>query len=277
MPGDLSFIAALLVGLLGSSHCLGMCGGIVNALNLGSPADPGTSRHTAFRHQLGYNAGRIFSYVLVGLLAGSVGAGISQTGINPGIGKFIAALFMIALGLYLANWWRGLVVFERAGARLWRHIEPIGRRLFPIRNSGQAFLLGMVWGWLPCGLVYAVVAWSLTTTDAVHGALLMLGFGLGTLPAMLLAGALLNRVRAWIRMPALRALAGGSVVVFGLYSAYGSLGGAHAQHRHAAEFRQPDASQAATSLSSRSPASLRSIAESSISTSRRLTRSTPLS
>lgn len=277
MPDELSFIAALLVGLMGSSHCLGMCGGIVNALNMGSNVNPGAGRQTLFRHQLGYNAGRIFSYVLVGLLAGSVGAGISQTGVNPGIGKFIAALFMIALGLYLANWWRGLVVLERAGARLWRYIEPIGRRLYPIRNSGQAFLLGMVWGWLPCGLVYAVVAWSLATTDALQGALLMLGFGLGTLPAMLLAGSLLNRVRDWMRMPALRALAGGCVIVFGLYSAYGSLGGPHAQHRHAAEIRQLEMPQAAASLSSRSPASLRSIAESSISTSRRLTRSTPLS
>ncbi len=274
MPQELTFFAAILVGLMGSSHCIGMCGGIVNALNLGTSDDPGASPHRALRHQLAYNSGRITSYVLVGFVAGMLGAGISQTGINPAIGKMIAALFMIALGLYLANWWRGLVVFERMGARLWRYIEPVGRRLYPIRNSGQAFLLGTVWGWLPCGLVYAVVAWSLTTASAAQGALLMLGFGLGTLPAMLLAGSLLNRVRNWVRLPALRALAGVSVIVFGLYSAYGSFGGSHAHHQHATS---PAPTQAAASLISRSPASLRNIFRSSISTSRRLTDSTPLS
>ena len=166
MPVELTFAAALIVGLLGSTHCLGMCGGIVAALNMGIADDLGKRPVSLLSYQLAYNAGRICSYVLVGLLAGTLGAGLAQLGVSPVAGKLFAAAFMIALGLYLANWWRGLAVLERLGAHLWRHIQPLAQRLFPIQSPFQAFLLGGLWGWLPCGLVYAVVAWSLTTSNS---------------------------------------------------------------------------------------------------------------
>ena len=131
MPVDLTFGAAIIVGLLGSSHCLGMCGGIVAALNMGVADGPTSKPRSLLIYQLSYNGGRISSYLLVGLLAGSLGAGLAQLGISPVAGKLVAAAFMIALGLYLANWWRGLAVLEKLGAKLWRHIQPLGKRLFP--------------------------------------------------------------------------------------------------------------------------------------------------
>ena len=226
---ELTFGAAILVGLLGSSHCLGMCGGIVSALNMGVTAD--LKPRPLFAYHLAYNLGRICSYVLVGFAAGSLGAGLAQLGVSPLAGRLFAALFMIALGLYLANWWRGLALLERLGTHLWRRLQPLGQSLLPVRNPLQAFLLGALWGWLPCGLVYAVVAWSLTTTNAVDAALLMFGFGLGTLPAMLLAGYAFNYLKDWVKAPRVRRLAGITVMAFGVYSGISGLLPS-AQHPH---------------------------------------------
>ncbi len=253
---DLSFGAAIVVGLLGSSHCIGMCGGIVAALNVGVSENINQRPRSLFIYHLGYNTGRIISYVLVGLLAGTLGAGLARLGVSPVAGKLLAAAFMIALGLYLANWWRGLVVLEKMGFRLWRHIQPLGQRLFPIQNPLQALLLGLLWGWLPCGLVYSVVAWSLTTGDAFAGAKLMLGFGIGTLPALLIAGNALNYFRNWVKSPLLRTSAGIMVIAFGLYSGYTGL--TQLQRHHQAEL-SPEALLQSEALSRRIPAILRSV------------------
>ena len=231
---ELTFGAALLVGLLGSSHCLGMCGGIVSALSMGVSAD--LKPRPLFIYHLAYNLGRICSYVLVGFAAGSLGAGLAELGVSPLAGRLFAAFFMIALGLYLANWWRGLALLDKLGARLWRHIQPVAQSLLPVKSPFQAFLLGGLWGWLPCGLVYAVVAWSLTTTSALQAALLMFGFGLGTLPAMLLAGNAFNYLKDWIRAPLVRRLAGVTVMAFGLYSGIsGFVHSAHHPHHASAD------------------------------------------
>ena len=256
MAMDLSFGAAIIVGLLGSSHCVGMCGGIVAALNMGISEKDGKKTSSLAIYHLGYNAGRITSYVLVGLLAGSLGASLVSLGLNPLAGKLFAAAFMIALGLYLANWWRGLAWLERFGAHLWRHIQPLGQKLFPIGNPLQAFVLGLLWGWLPCGLVYTVVAWSLTTGGALEGARLMLGFGIGTLPALLIAGSALNYFRVWVRSPLLRTSAGIMVMAFGIYSGFTGLSGL--QHAHQAE-PAPATLSHPESVSTRMPAILRKV------------------
>lgn len=251
---DLSFGAAIIVGLLGSSHCIGMCGGIVGALGMGVSETVRKQPIPLFIYHLGYNTGRILSYVLVGLLAGSLGAGLTRLGVSPVAGKLFAAAFMVALGLYLANWWRGLAVLEKLGFRLWRHIQPLGQRLFPIQNPLQALLLGLLWGWLPCGLVYSVVAWSMTTANALQGASLMLGFGIGTLPALLIAGNSLNYLRDWVKSPLLRTSAGILVIAFGLYSGFTGLSQSH----HHAE-SSPATLRQSMDASTRIPAILRSV------------------
>jgi sulfite exporter TauE/SafE len=114
------------------------------------------------------------------------------------------------------------------GYRLWRHIRPLAEKLLPVSSLPQAMLLGMLWGWLPCGLVYAVVAWSLTTGSAREGALLMVGFGIGTLPAMLLAGNAMHYLGNWVRAPLIRAAAGVTIILFGIYGGYSALN----PHRH---------------------------------------------
>ena len=234
MGTELTFGAALLVGLLGSTHCIGMCGGIVGALTLGLD-DP--LRKSSLRLQsflLAYNSGRILSYTLAGALAGLLGGQLARLDwdINFPVGGVIGGLFMIALGFYLTGWWRVLVVLEKLGAHLWRRIEPFGRRLLPVNSLLQAFALGMLWGWLPCGLVYAALAWSLTTADVGQGALLMFGFGLGTLPMLLLMGSAAEQLNKFVRSPRARQIAGLIIIGLGMYVLLSALqGGAH-MHQH---------------------------------------------
>ena len=260
MPVELTFTAALLVGLLGSAtHCVGMCGGIVSALNMGVGGDIGQRPRILFGFQLAYNLGRITSYVAIGALAGQIGEGLAGLGVSPLAGRLFAAGFMIALGLYLANWWRGLAALENLGTHLWRHIQPLGQRLFPIHSPAQAFLLGGLWGWLPCGLVYATVAWSLTTASPWQAAILMLGFGLGTLPAMLLAGNAFQYLKQWVQSPVLRRCAGVLIIAFGIYSAISGL--SHAHHAHHTDLSSTSTAEGASGSNAlmRVPASLRRV------------------
>ncbi len=220
MLSDVSLWAAFVVGLLGGVHCVGMCGGIVTALSLGLPEGERTAR---WQYLLAYNLARITSYTIAGALLGGVGwlaahwSGLHQVQL---VLQWIAALFMIALGLYLAGWWQGLTRVEHAGGSLWNRLEPLGRRFLPVRTPAQAFLLGLIWGWLPCGLVYSVLVWSISTADPVYGGMLLLSFGLGTLPNLLAIGVAAERLSARVRDPRVRRVAGLLVMGFGLYSLY---------------------------------------------------------
>ncbi|WP_456374661.1 sulfite exporter TauE/SafE family protein [Thiolapillus sp.] len=211
-------LGAFVVGLLGGVHCLGMCGGIIGALTLGLPQqDAASARFWVL--QLAYNLGRILSYMLAGMIAGGLGLLLAQAGplqYTQQILSVIAGLFMIMMGLYLGGWWMGLARVEKAGSAVWKRIEPLGRKLLPVRSPVQAFLLGMVWGWLPCGLVYSVLIWSLSAGGLFSGAVLMGVFGLGTLPNLLLMGAAAGWLGALLRKPLARKVAGLLVILFGL-------------------------------------------------------------
>lgn len=131
---------------------------------------------------------------------------------------YVAAnLMMVALGLYLTGISGALAFTERAGQWLWRRIQPATRHFLPVRGPAQAFPLGLLWGWLPCGLVYSVLAMALLTGSALRGAATLLAFGLGTLPNLMLAGLLLARFRSVIQGRALRLGAGLLVLGFGVY------------------------------------------------------------
>lgn len=227
MPMEVSYLAAFLVGLLGGVHCVGMCGGIVGALALGLPQEVRASARM-LPYLLAYNLARIASYTLAGALLGGVGylaahwSGLRHAQLGL---QVLAALFMIALGLYLAGWWLGLARLEHAGSRVWRHLEPLGRRFLPVHTPRQAFLLGLLWGWLPCGLVYSVLVWSISRGDAIEGGLLMLSFGLGTLPTLLLMGVAATRLSAFVRHIWVRRMAGMLVMSFGLWTLYPLLSG----------------------------------------------------
>ena len=226
-------LAAFLVGLLGGTHCFGMCGGIVGALSSGLSLELQTSRWRLVAAQLAYNGGRISSYVFAGVLLGLFGQQLGEAGLLQGfpLGRMIGGVVMILFGIYLAGWWQSLLWLEKAGAHLWKYIEPFGRRYIPVRGAGQAFLLGLVWGWLPCGMVYAVLALALASGSGAEGGLLMLAFGLGTLPALLSIGLAYNTLNRFIRDPRIRMLAGIIVIVMGILMLLANPSG-HGHHSH---------------------------------------------
>jgi len=220
MPPELTLISALLVGFFGSVHCIGMCSGIVGALTIGQPDTIKYNPGIMLPYHVFYNLGRIFSYTIAGGIAGFIGSRLIHTASLPHgqlVGMLISDLFMIALGLYISGWWHGLALLEKVGGLIWKTIQPASKLFFPVRHSWQALMLGLIWGWLPCGMVYAVLAWSLSAGSTIQGAMLMTAFGIGTLPALFALGAFakwLDDLRTHSRV---RQAAGVVILSFGLW------------------------------------------------------------
>ncbi|WP_442108868.1 sulfite exporter TauE/SafE family protein [Pseudomonas sp. NUPR-001] len=206
--------SALILGLLGGGHCLGMCGGLMGALTLAIPKE---QRQRRFRLLLAYNLGRICSYALAGLLLGLAGWAVASSPLALGM-RVVAGLLLISMGLYLAGWWSGLTRIEGLGRGLWRHIQPIANRLLPVSSWPRALLLGALWGWLPCGLVYSTLLWAASQGNAVDSALLMLAFGLGTWPVLLATGLAAERTSALLRKRGVRVAGGVLVILFGIWT-----------------------------------------------------------
>lgn len=216
---EISYFAAFLVGLFGGVHCIGMCGGIVATLGMGLPEERRSQWGSQLPFLIGYNAGRLISYTVAGLLVGGAGALVTDLLLLQQakmVLQMVAGLFMFALGLYLGGWWLGLTRVERVGGLLWRHIEPFARRLLPISSAPQALVMGLVWGWLPCGLVYSVLIWAISAGGAVEGGLLLLSFGMGTLPNLLAMGLVAAKISGWVRRPVVKRIAGLMVMAMGL-------------------------------------------------------------
>ncbi len=207
-------VSAVILGLLGGGHCLGMCGGLMGALTLAIPPE---QRSRRFRLLLAYNLGRILSYACAGLLIGMAGWAVAN---SPAVMvlRIVAALLLIAMGLYLAGWWSGLTRIEALGRGLWRHIQPFASRLMPVSSVPRALLLGALWGWLPCGLVYSTLLWAASQGNALNSGLLMLAFGLGTWPVLLATGMAAERLTAVLRKRNVRVAGGVLVIVFGLWT-----------------------------------------------------------
>ncbi|TDF77406.1 sulfite exporter TauE/SafE family protein [Pseudomonas sp. H9] len=206
--------SALILGLLGGGHCLGMCGGLMGALTLAIPQE---QRSRRFRLLLAYNLGRIASYALAGLLLGLAGWAVANSTVALGM-RVVAGLLLISMGLYLAGWWSGLTRIEGLGRGLWRHIQPVANRLLPVSSWPRALLLGALWGWLPCGLVYSTLLWAASQGNAVDSALLMLAFGLGTWPVLLATGLAAERTSALLRKRQIRVAGGLLVILFGIWT-----------------------------------------------------------
>ena len=215
------WIAAFLIGVLGAGHCMGMCGGIAGLMNLGQ-----TSLKSSWLNPLFYNLGRIASYSLIGaLIGGSLSTIIQFSGINNSLAwlRVMSSLFMIILALYIGQWWQGLLHIEKIGQYIWKYISPIGQKLLPIKHPIYAIPFGFIWGWLPCGMVYSMLTWSAAAGSAEQGALVMLFFGLGTLPLMLAVGVSTGKLKVWIRRLFIRRLGASLLFIYGLFQLYQSI------------------------------------------------------
>ena len=233
MTAGYQLLPVFLVGLAGSVHCVGMCGGIVGAISAGAGGATSLRRHVipiqtaaparAMPGILAYNAGRIGSYMLAGALAGGLADGAQSlarlAGLQLGF-YWLANLMLMALGLHLMNAWHGLTKLEQAGRVLWQRVQPwmapAMKTLMPANRPQQAFALGALWGWLPCGMVYSVLLTAMLSGSAPGGAAVMLAFGLGTLPMLTALGLVGARLRTALQQRKVRIACGLLVLAFGL-------------------------------------------------------------
>lgn len=213
---DFSLLSAFLVGIAGSVHCFGMCGGFAGAL---TAAIPQGKSPTPF--VLSYNTGRILSYTLAGAITGALGsiAQSSMTSLLYGF-KLFSAFMLIAMALYLAQWWRGLARIESLGKQLWQHLQPLSKRFLPFKSPLSALPYGIIWGWLPCGLVYSTLTWSLSAGTALQGAMIMAAFGVGTLPALLAVSFGANGLLTLLRMPKTRTFIAVTLIIYAVFLIY---------------------------------------------------------
>lgn len=207
-------VSAFTLGLLGGGHCIGMCGGVMGALGMAIPSEQQARK---LHYLVLYNLGRILSYALAGFLFGLAGWAVGQSPVAMGM-RILAGLLLIAMGLYLAGWWFGLTRLEKMGQHLWKPIQKRAKGLMPLKKRRHALLLGALWGWLPCGLVYSTLIWSASQGDAGLGALLMFCFGLGTWPVLIASGFAAERLGQFLRHGKVRATAGLLVILYGIWT-----------------------------------------------------------
>lgn len=229
MASSLLIATALAAGFFGSPHCLGMCGGIVSALSFALNQQQAKQR---FYLQSLYHLGRLLSYSLLGLLVGLLGQGLLSPLAGSKWPYIFTSIMMIAFGLYLAGWWRGLDKLERFGAKLWQTMTPLRQRFMPINNSPRALAAGMLWGFLPCGLVYSALALAMTSANPLTSSAVMLAFGLGTLPMMLLAGSTAGALKQKLQQHGWRTANGLLIMAFGIWTLLQTVIMHHPNHQH---------------------------------------------
>ena len=226
MTDYLLLITAFSLGFLGSPHCAGMCGGIVGVLHSGVVDGIGSKKQQVL-YGLAFNSGRLLSYAIAGMIAATLGRSlIGLIGMQSShtAMQMIAGTFMLALGLSIAGWWSGLSRIESFGLRFWRLLQPITAKFIPVKSKTQALLLGSLWGWLPCGLVYTALLLVLATGDALRGGLTMLAFGLGTLPMLAVLGLSAGKINQWRVNTRVRSVMGSVIILFGIVTFVGLLG-----------------------------------------------------
>jgi sulfite exporter TauE/SafE len=215
MIEPLSLITAFLLGLMGASHCMVMCGGIAAAASSASP------RKNSLSFLLLFNLGRITSYSIAGLIVSLLGLWLADSHqIAQQILRSIAGALLILMGFYVARWWMLLTRLESAGQLVWRYIQPLTRTLIPIKTKPQALALGLLWGWLPCGLIYSTLAWVAANGEPALGALTMFCFGLGTLPGVLAAGIFAQQLNRLISHQYFRQFAGILLIFYGTWTLF---------------------------------------------------------
>lgn len=228
-----SYLFAFTMGLFSSLHCIGMCGSIISTLTFSISPEIHRNKRKLFPYILNYNLGRILSYCIAGTLAGAIQylftlpLGAAQ---GHRILQIISAIFMVSAGMYIAGWFPRFAYIEKLGSRLWKRIEPFGRRLIPVKTRFQALLFGMVWGWLPCGLVYSALAIAATSGDSLRSALTMLAFGIGTLPAVMSVGIMANILSKLSRMQRFKQTVGVLLIIVALFAAFPELYPLRLQH-----------------------------------------------
>lgn len=232
----ISLSAALVAGVAGSIHCVAMCGGLAAALGMRSRASPAVAQRDAWL----YHCGRLSGYAVAGALFGLMGATVVSTVDLPLVAasaRIAAGVLLMLAALKVLFGWNLLSSIEYAGARYWRALQPIARRALGASGMTRSLTVGLLWGWLPCGLVYSMLAFAALSGDSLRGASVMLAFGLGTLPAMLTSSVFAARLGQVARQRGTRQLGGILLLLFGFWIALSALPWSHHRHGVAATAR----------------------------------------
>lgn len=210
---DPIFVSAFLMGLIGSGHCIAMCGGIASSLQLAS------NKRQTWLYSLAYNSGRALSYMLAGaLVAGISSKFATQNSAFALFLSFLAGVFMLLVGVYIMRLAATLQWLEKLGKTLiWQHLIKLNKYLMPIDSPLKALGYGALWGWLPCGLVYSALTWAMTSGTAINGAFVMLAFALGTFPAMITLGVAAQKLNTLFNHPWTRIILGSVIIWYGIY------------------------------------------------------------
>jgi sulfite exporter TauE/SafE len=221
---------AFVMGLASSGHCFAMCGALAGALGMRARAAAGPAPSALL-----YQVGRLGGYAIAGAVCGALGATLQavldMTSLIVTL-RVMAGLVLVLAGVRLFCRWNAFAGLERLGATLWLRLQPLIHRSARIEGARRALVLGLLWGWLPCGLVYSMLLFSALTARAFDGAAVMLAFGLGTLPAMLTSTWLAAEVQQWLARRSLRMVSAALLIGCGIWLAVASLPGTHA-HVHA--------------------------------------------
>jgi len=217
-----NFYAALLIGFMSSAHCIVMCGGVVSILSANIPLHHNHGI-TRLAYLLAYNGGRILSYSIAGALLGfSFGFFALKSHLIFEILQLVAGVMLVLVGLYISQWLNLISYIEKLGQRPWKLLSPVAKKLIPFQSPLAAIPFGFVWGWLPCGLVYSTLTWAAASADPVQGSLIMLGFGLGTLPTMLAVGLLSSHLKSLLQLKIVKYCSAIIVISFGFNIIYTS-------------------------------------------------------
>ena len=206
------FLAAFSMGLFGSPHCLGMCGGIVTAFGLSMQHVSDSKKNGLI---LTYHVGRLISYSLLGLIASLVGVAIFQSIMSNSAPRIVLGAVLVLIGLAML----GLPLFnqlEKVGMRFWQSLAPLRKKVFPIDTFGKALFAGLLWGFLPCGLVYGALMMAIAGNDIATGAALMFVFGLGTMPMLIATQKTVGMLQSSIKNFRLRQINGVIMMLSGL-------------------------------------------------------------
>ncbi|MDA9556114.1 sulfite exporter TauE/SafE family protein [Vibrio sp.] len=206
-------LTAFTIGLVGSAHCFSMCGGVASMLSSQTKNHPIST-------PLFYNLGRIISYSVMGALVGgalAVIATLSDLKYLAATVRLISGVFLILLAFYIAQWWNGLASIEKLGHKIWRRLQPYASSMLPIKSPMGALPFGMLWGWLPCGLVYSSLSWAATSGNWLSGASIMFAFGLGTLPAMIFVGVAAKKVQSLRSSSIFKNIAGVLILAYAVF------------------------------------------------------------
>lgn len=228
-----SYLMAFVMGLFSSMHCIGMCGSIIGTLTLSLDAKIRQNKTQLSIFVFNYNFGRITSYTIAGALAGLLSTVLTLSfddNIGHRVLQLLSAIIMASAGFYIAGWFPHFAYVEKIGVLLWKKLEPFGHQLIPIKTRLNALLFGMIWGWLPCGLVYAALLLATTTGDVFKSAMTMLAFGMGTLPAVVGVGIMTALLQNWSRQVRFKQIVGILMILLALVAAFPSVYPMRIQH-----------------------------------------------